>query len=186
MDPRVETLAKGALRRLGVGPSAGPARPDASPLELNRLTLPQLARLAYLQADDPLVAEVLEAMRRGRPVTMDRPAVEAALGLADYPARVREQFARWFSRISGYGVALRGSATEARPERGIPPEPASTSEPAAPSPPRFEPAAAAEPASADRQVLSEILGGLSAEDHPCWIEPGKVCCGSGRCKTLGF
>ena len=38
----------------------------------------------------------------------------------------------------------------------------------------------------DRQILSAILGDAVPESHPCWLEPDKACCGSGRCKSLGF
>lgn len=179
MDERVKALARGALRRLGPLPS-GPPPPPPPPasageeaLRISSLTLPELSRLAYLQAGDPLVDKVLQALRSGRPVYLDRPAVERALGLAQYPPRVREWFSRWFVRISGLGVALVGQ------EEG-PPLPEVS--PSAPPPP----APAGAPLTPDRQVLREILGEVAPEPHPCWLEPGKACCGSGRCKTLGF
>lgn len=179
MDERVKALARGALRRLENLPS-GPAGPPPPPaagggeaLCIASLTLPQLSRLAYLQAGDPLVDRVLEALRGGRPVYLDRPAVERSLGLAEYPPRVRERFARWFVRIAGLGVALVG-------QEEAPPLP----EAPRPSPPTSAPAEA--PPTPDRQVLKEILGEALPEPHPCWLEPEKACCGSGRCKTLGF
>ncbi len=178
MDERVKALAQGALRRLGSLPS-GTATPPPKPspggdgaLRLSSLTLPQLSRLAYLQAGDPLVDQVLTALKSGRPVYLDRPAVERALSLAEYPPRVREWFSRWFIRISGLGVALVGQEEAPLPEASRP----------APSPPL----PSGTSLTPDRQVLREILGEAVPEPHPCWLEPGKACCGSGRCKTLGF
>ncbi len=176
MDPRVSEIAKGALRRLGTPvEQGGGTLPEE--LRIGALSLPQLSRLAYLQAGDPLVDQVLAMLRAGRPVFLDRPAVEAKLRMAEYPPRVQEQFARWFTRISGYGVALTsGSST---PETS-----ASARE--------LPPAAGSAPVqsltllSPESQVLSEILGEAVPEPHPCYLEPDKACCGSGRCKTLGF
>lgn len=186
MNPRVSEIAKGALRRLGTPvEQGGGTLPEE--LRIGALSLPQLSRLAYLQAGDPLVDQVLAMLRAGRPVFLDRPAVEAKLRMAEYPPRVQEQFARWFTRISGYGVALTsGSST---PETS-----ASARElpPAASPAPQSAPAAGSTPVqsltllSPESQVLSEILGEAVPEPHPCYLEPDKACCGSGRCKTLGF
>lgn len=179
MDERVKALARGALRRLAPLPSnpapppAPPASPVEGPLRIASLTLAQLSRLAYLQAGDPLVDRILEALKDGRPVYLDRPAVERALGLAQYPPRVREWFSRWFIRIAGLGVALVGQEEAAPlPEAPRPSPPPGSSSEAPPTP--------------DRQILREILGEAAPEPHPCWLEPQKACCGSGRCKTLGF
>ncbi|MEW6758116.1 MAG: hypothetical protein AB1347_07845 [Acidobacteriota bacterium] len=190
MDSAVKSLAQGALRRLS-GPSSppdGPGGPGSAPLpvelRITRIGLAELSRLAYLQAGDPLVDQVLAMLRAGRPVFLDRPAVERTLGLSSYPPRLQEQFARWFIRISGTGVALVGEECE----RGssLP----SVERPAAPPPPDSPAASQAAPSrtlsSPDRQILREILGEAEPEPHACWIEPGKACCGSGRCKTLGF
>ncbi len=184
MDVRVENIARAALQKLSAGAAPTPA-PGGGEVRIGSITLAQLSRLAYLQAGDPLVEQVLAALRAGRPVYLDRPAVEASLGLAEYPVRVQEQFNRWFSRISGYGVALTqgGAPTQPRPYTGFE---------AAPAPPVRLPVAQPAPvrtaviASPDRQVLAEILGEAVPEPHPCVKEPGKGCCGSGRCKTLGF
>ena len=145
--------------------------------------MPQLVRLVYLQAGDPLVDQVLAALKTGRPVYLDRPAIESALGLNEYPPRLLEQFNRWFSRLAGYGIALvaeRPSPLLSSPEGALSPQSAS---PTPPSPPRPSCATLAHPAQA---IFSEILGGAVPEPHPCVMEPGRACCGSGRCKTLGY
>ncbi len=192
MDSAVKSLAAGALRRLS-GPSAppdDPGAPESAPLpaelRITRIGLAELSRLAYLQAGDPLVDQVLAMLRAGRPVFLDRPAVERAIGLSSYPPRLQEQFARWFIRISGTGVALVGEESE----RGSS-LPSAERAPAQPPPDSPAPAASqAAPSrtlsSPDRQILREILGEAEPEPHACWIEPGKACDGSGRCKTLGF
>ncbi|OYW04913.1 MAG: hypothetical protein B7X11_02415 [Acidobacteria bacterium 37-65-4] len=186
MDPRVSEIATGALKRLGAAPKEGGGSLPAE-LRIGAISLPQLSRLAYLQAGDPLVDQVLAMLRAGRPVFLDRPAVEASLGLGGYPARVREQFARWFIRISGYGVALTGgSAAQDAPAaaRPAPPPESPVRQPApAAGPPPVQSLTLLRP---DGQILSEILGEAVPEPHPCYLEPGKACCGSGRCKTLGF
>jgi hypothetical protein len=137
-------------------------------------------------------------LKHGRPVFLDRPAVEARLGLEQYPPRVQEQFRRWFIRIAGYGVALTNAeapaSTAPAVHRGFeaaPAPPAAGTAPPAPAPEAE--ASVAQPAartfslaSPDRQVLSQILGEAAPEPHPCVKEPGMACCGSGRCKTLGF
>ena len=202
MDARVKEIAKAALGRLGPQARAGAALPGE--LRIASLTLAQLSRLAYLQAEDPLVDQVLAMLKAGRPVFLDRPAVEAQLGMDTYPPRVQEQFKRWFIRIAGYGVALTGperpsspapkaypgfeaARTESAPPAPAPPAPAvQPSAPAPqPSPATPQPRGFSIP-SPDRQVFSEILGDAAPEPHPCVKEPGQACCGSGRCKTLGF
>jgi hypothetical protein len=199
VDARVRQIAKAALEKLGAPPEhAGPLPGE---LRLSSLTLPQLSRLAYLQAEDPLVEQVLAMLKHGRPVFLDRPAVEARLGLEQYPPRVQEQFRRWFVRIAGYGVALTNAEAPASPapaaHRGFeaapaPPAPATpgTASPApapeAEAPGKGPAARTLSLASPDRQVLSQILGEAAPEPHPCVKEPGMACCGSGRCKTLGF
>lgn len=209
MDERVKALALRALHRLGSTPAPSPPSPPrggASPeeaLRLSSLTLAQLSRLAYLQAGDPLVDRVLTALRSGRPVYLDRPAVERSLGLSEYPPRVREWFSRWFIRIAGLGIALVGREEEPAPSaargerkfaaedgRYFAAEGGRATRGGAPAPRKPE-AAPAEPSESsgltpDRQVLREILGEVAPEPHPCWLEPQKACCGSGRCKTLGF
>ena len=181
MDPRVSEVARGALQRLMSGDEAGVApRPDAA-FRIGPLSLIQLSRLAYLQAGDPLVDQVLDALKAGRPVVLDRTATEAAIRAHEYPPLVQEQFRRWFARLSEYGIAVgdsqtapRGASAEAaRPQASPPPSPA----------PPVRGVAALTP---DRQILSQILGEAVPEAHPCWLEPKKACCGSGRCKQLGF
>jgi hypothetical protein len=182
---RVEAIARRALERLGSAPSdaitAGAAPRD---LRIAHINMPQLVRLVYLQAGEPLVDQVLAALKAGRPVYMDRPAIEAALGLAEYPPRLQEQFNRWFSRLAGYGIALvadhpsplllaSGGALSSRPVSPPPPGP----------PPRSSGSTVARP---EQAIFSEILGEAVPEPHPCVKEPGRACCGSGRCKTLGF
>lgn len=187
MDTRVTGIARAALQKLSAGTAATPPVTPAD-VRIGTITLAQLSRLAYLQAGDSLVEQVLGALKAGRPVYMDRPAVEAALGLSDYPARVQEQFNRWFSRIAGFGVALTqgGAPVHDRPYAGFEAAPATGHLPVVQ--PMAHPAAARAAAlpSPDRQVLAEILGEAVPEPHPCVKEPGKGCCGSGRCKTLGF
>lgn len=188
MDARVTGIAKAALQKLaGQAPAVVPEGP-AGGLRIGPITLAQLSGLAYLQAGDPLVEQVLATLKAGRPVYLDRPATEASLGLADYPARVQEQFNRWFSRIAGFGVALTqgGAPVHERPYAGFEAAPATGHLPVVQ--PVAHPAAARAAAlpSPDRQVLAEILGEAVPEPHPCVKEPGKGCCGSGRCKTLGF
>ncbi|MGC8723799.1 MAG: hypothetical protein ACP5VF_07995 [Acidobacteriota bacterium] len=185
MDSRVSEIARGALRRLSQ-PPAEPAATLPAELHIRDLSLNQLSRLAYLQTGDPLVDQVLAMLRAGRPVFLDRPAVEAKLGMAEYPPRVREQFARWFIRISGYGVALTGgSAAQDAPAaaREIPPAEWPARQPATAGP---QPVTSLTLLRPEGQLLSEILGEAVPEPHPCYLEPDKACCGSGRCKTLGF
>ncbi len=171
----MRSVAEGALRLLAAGAPAADAEPSCE-LLITRLTLSQLSRLAYLQAGEPVVDQVLEALRAGRAVHLDRPAVEAALGLGAYPPRMQEQFARWFVRIAGYGVHLaQGEATPAAPAVPAP-------VPAA----RTGPVVAAAAMEPERAVLAEILGNACPADRPCLLEPSKACCGSGRCKALGF
>jgi hypothetical protein len=185
---RVSSIAQRALQRLGSpAPSAGGG---ALPREvrLGRLDMPQLARLVYLQAGDPVVDQVLAMLKAGRPVTMDRPAIEASLGMADYPPRLQEQFNRWFSRLAGYGIHL----TAEVPTSPLPAASPTPRAPAAPLLPQPRPIPPAAPVAVtvigrpDQQIFAEILGEAVAEPHPCVKEPGKACCGSGRCKTLGF
>lgn len=177
MDRRVSEVAQGALRMLSGAPSA-PEAPGALPRELKigPISLPQLSRLAYLQAGDPLVDQVLATLKAGRPVFLDRPAAEASIRASEYPPRVQEQFRKWFTRVASFGVALTGSDS---PPREAPPLPAS------PAPPACE-VKTLPSLTPDRQILSAILGDAVPEPHPCWLEPGKECCGSGRCKALGF
>ena len=189
MDARVREIARAALGKLGaqVNPSGSLPRE----LRISSLTLAQLSRLAYLQAEDPLVEQVLGMLKAGRPVFLDRPAVEAGLGMGLYPPRVQEQFKRWFIRIAGYGVALTGAEAPAAPapdayrgfEAAAPP---AASTPAPQTPPSAPEVRGLALASPDRRVFSEILGEAAPEPHPCVKEPGMACCGSGRCKTLGF
>ena len=185
IDPRVETIARRALERLGT-PLLTPAQKGNHPAELriSRIDMPQLVRLVYLQAGDPLVDQVLAALKVGRPVYLDRPAIETALGLAEYPPRLKEQFNRWFSRLAGYGIALVAShpaplLSPAEGARGGGPASAD------PRPPAPRPSSAT-PAQPERAIFSEILGEAVPEPHACVIDPGRPCCGSGRCKTLGF
>jgi hypothetical protein len=185
---RVSSIAQRALQRLGApAPTAGSSAALPREVRLRELDMPQLARLVYLQAGDPVVDRVLAMLKAGRPVYLDRPAVESALGLADYPPRLQEQFNRWFSRLAGYGIHLTAEAASPLPVVSQPPRAPVA---AAPPPPRPLPAAA--PATAaivgrpDQQIFAEILGDAVPEPHPCVKEPGKACCGSGRCKTLGF
>jgi len=179
VEERVRAAAQGALRRLGSGSLSAAVRSvPGQAVRLDRLTLAQLSNLAYLQAEDPLVQEVMEAIRTGRPVHLDRPAVEAHLGLAAYPPRMQEQFARWFSRISGYGVHLTGAEAPS-PAPGRPTPSSSVPVPL----PVATPSCVESP---EREVLADILGAACSSERPCVLEPGKGCCGSGRCKTLGF
>lgn len=188
MEPvaaRVEAIARRALERLGSPPFAAiTAGAAPSGLRITRIDMPQLVRLVYLQAGDPLVDQVLAALKEGGPVYLDRPAIETALGLAEYPPRLQEQFNRWFSRLAGYGIALVaarpspllsacGEAMSAPPVSPVPHAP----------PPRPSGLTLARP---EQAIFSEILGEAVPEPHPCVKEPGHACCGSGRCKTLGF
>ncbi len=185
MDDRLKSVAQGALRLLGEEPAIGRAAhsPSVSPpagaesegsLFISSLTLAQLSRLAYLQAGDPLVDQVIEALRSGRPVHMDRPAVEALLELGQYPPRMRETFARWFVRISGFGVHL-AQAGKAAVEA---PPPAGESHAGA--------VVSATLPSPEKQVLTDILGGACTSGGRCILEPGKPCTGTGRCKEFGY
>jgi hypothetical protein len=146
------------------------------------VSLIQLSRLAYLQAGDPLVDQVLAMLKAGHPVFLDRSAAEASIRLSEYPPRVQEQFQRWFVRIAGYGIALAGTEDTGRSPSCQPPAIQ------APKPPPARPLEATRvpTLTPDRQILSEILGNAVPESHPCWLEPRKGCCGSGRCKQLGF
>ncbi len=185
---RVSSIAQRALQRLG---SSAPAAASGGALprevRLGKLDMPQLARLVYLQAGDAVVDQVLAMLKAGRPVYLDRPAIESSLGMADYPPRLQEQFNRWFSRLAGYGIHLTAQAS-APPLPAAPP----ATRPPAPAPVQVRPSPAAAPVTAtvigrpDQQLFSEILGDAVAEPHPCVKEPGRACCGSGRCKTLGF
>ncbi len=199
---RVEAIAARALARLAAAPSPGASGGAPSgALRITRVDMPQLVRLVYLQAGEPLVDQVLAALKAGRPVYLDRPAIEADLGLRDYPPRLQEQFSRWFSRLSGYGIALVGREAPTKTSFMAQTPPAAFDHFVQVSP-RQEAAAAprdtvARPGSSsastaasvlipERQIFSEILGDAVPEPHPCVKEPGVMCCGSGRCKTLGF
>ncbi len=185
VEARVEAIARRALERLGTPPSGAlPGGAHPGELRIEGIDMPQLVRLVYLQAGDPLVDRVLASLKAGIPVYLDRPAIEAVLGLAEYPPRLQEQFNRWFSRLAGYGIALVArhpapllspteGASGARPASADPPPPA----------PRPSTAASAQP---ERAIFSEILGEAVPEPHACVIDPGRACCGSGRCKTLGY
>ncbi len=181
MDQRLEAVAKGALRRLTPGTEA-PPRPSSGKgeLRLDKLSLEQLRNLAGLHLEDPLVGSVVDALRSGRPVLLDRAAVERSLELRDYPPRLREQFARWFSRIAGYGVALVGQ------DAGPPVESPLPTPPSAPVREEGETVCAFSEMSPDQEILAAILGEVECDGKSCVLEPGKVCDGSGRCKTLGF
>ncbi len=184
MDGRVDAIARLALQRLDapMRHSSGRTGPLPAELRIGALPLAQLSRLVYLQAGDPLVDQVLAMLKAGRPVFLDRAAIETALGFTDYPPRLQEQFNRWFSRLSGYGIALTGSPA---PETGTPAKPVSLpSLPPAPPAPRRVSAGIVP--RAEEQIFAEILGDAVPEPHPCVKEPGVMCCGSGRCKTLGF
>jgi hypothetical protein len=159
---------------------------DAHPgeLRIEGIDMPQLVRLVYLQAGDPLVDRVLASLKAGLPVYLDRPAIETALGLAEYPPRLQEQFNRWFSRLAGYGIALVAChpAPPLSPARNEPgPGPVSP----VPLPPASLPCSAT-PTQPEQALFSEILGEAVPEPHPCVIDPSRDCCGSGRCKTLGY
>ncbi|MCI4398559.1 MAG: hypothetical protein JHC34_06935 [Acidobacteria bacterium] len=196
MDERLKSVAQGALRILGArSPDAVPPNGggracsncgvtrSGGELRISSITLAQLSHLAYLQAGEPLVDEVIEALRAGRPVHLDRPAVEAALDLGSYPPRMQETFARWFVRISGFGVHLaQAPAPPPINREGAFAEAASL--PAAESP--VSGAAQAAPAFPEKAVLSEILGGACTPGAPCVLEPGKPCTGTGRCKEFGY
>ena len=143
----------------------------------------QLARLVYLQAGDPLVDRILAMLKAGRPVYMDRPAIEAALDMAADPPRLQEQFNRWFSRLAGYGIALT-SASPTPMLAAVQEPPRAARPPAGPTP--SAPVAISVLPRPEQALFSEILGEAVPEPHPCVKEPGRACCGSGRCKTLGF
>ena len=182
MEPRVSDVARGALKRLSEAAGAEAFSALPAELRIGPVSLVQLSRLAYLQAGDPLVDQVLAMLKAGRPVCLDRSAAEASIRLSDYPPRVQEQFQRWFVRIAGYGIALTGATeTGRRPSCQAPSVQASEPSPASPSG-----TACVSTLTPDRQILSEILGNAVPESHPCWLEPKKACCGSGRCKQLGF
>lgn len=179
MDPRVASIAEGALHRMG-GDSV---RTPEGALHLGTLSLDQLSDLAALRVGDPLAARVVQALLDGTPVSLDRGRVEADLGLAKYPPQLRAQFERWFSRIAGMGVTVvNGSAY------GVAPSTA-PSGPVCEDPPKptTRVAAASPPFQPERQVFEAILGAADPTPHPCFLEPGKPCAGcSGRCRTLGF
>jgi hypothetical protein len=174
MDPRVASVAEGALRRMGGG---APSRPEGV-LDLGDLTLAQLSNLASLRMEDPLVARVVEALRAGNPVSLHRERVEETLGLPSYPPQLCEIFDHWFSRIAALGVSLSDDGRT----WGIAPRPAtlisaSVSE-GHPVEARGLP---------ERQIFEAILDTMDPSPRPCLIEPGKPCAGcSGRCRTLGF
>ena len=182
MDPRVSDVARGALRRLSEPHGTGTSRALPEELHIGAVSLVQLSRLAYLQAGDPLVDQVLETLKAGRPVYLDRAAAEASIHLSEYPPRVQEQFQRWFVRLSRYGIALTGTqAVPAAPSCEAPLSYTAGSPPAGPVTVQ-----AVSTVTPDRQILSQILGDVVPEPHPCWLEPRKACYGSGRCKQLGF
>jgi len=178
MDDRVASIARGALQRLGNEPAPALSGPD--PSTISSLTLEQFANLAMLRLEDPLVRRVVEDLRLGRPVTLDRGSVERDLGLGGYPPPLREQFQRWFGRLSALGILLVG-AEPPSPERPAP-DAACEPEAGAPEPARPAPQPVSSP---DRQVLREILGD-ECDGDSCLISPGSDCQDCGRCKTLGF
>lgn len=163
-------VARGALKRLSEPERAETSRALPAELRVGPVSLVQLSRLAYLQAGDPLVDQVLAMLKEGRPVFLDRSAAEASIRLSDYPPRVQEQFQRWFVRIAGYGIALTGDRkAEAAPSREAPQ--VRTPEPRPASPAGKLSISTLAP---DRQILSEILGNATPEPHPCWLEPKKL------------
>lgn len=178
MDPRVTSIAEGALRRMGE-----PARrtPEGA-LRLGTPSLSQLSNLAALRLEDPVVARVVQALRDGTPVVLDRRRVESELHFESYPPRLREQFGRWFSRISAMGVALVGP--DGPEAAGPPPSPPSRD----PLPPRAaQEVPTAPPARPERRVFEAVLGAVDPVPRPCLLEPDKPCANcSGRCETLGF
>jgi hypothetical protein len=174
VDPRVASVAEGALRRM----EGAPLSPPDGALHIGDLTLAQLANLASLRIEDPLVARVVAALRAGTPVLLHRERMEKTLGLPGYPPQLRAQFERWFSRIAALGVALSGdggTGSIARP-------------PSAPmAAPDSEGTSAEVRTLPERQIFEAILGTVDPSSRPCLIEPGKPCAGcSGRCRTLGF
>jgi len=182
---RVAAIARRALERLEIPPSdVLPWGARSAELRIAGIDMPQLVRLVYLQAGDPLVDRVLWSLKAGIPVFLDRPAIETALGLAEYPPRLQEQFNRWFSRLAGYGIALVAERpapllSPAGSESGTGP---ALSDPRPPGP-RPSSATIARP---EQAIFSEILGEAVPEPHACVIDPSQACCGSGRCKTLGY
>jgi hypothetical protein len=174
MDPRVASVAEGALRRM----EGGAPTPSDGTLKIGDLTLAQLANMASLRIEDPLVARVVAALRAGTPVLLHRERVEKALGLPSYPPPLRAQFDRWFSRIAALGVTL---ASEGQTV-GITPLPAAPIGAPVPEGPPLDARALPE-----RQIFEAILGTMDPSPHPCLLEPGKSCSScSGRCRTLGF
>ncbi len=179
MDSRVRNIAGKALRRLEAEKRQDSPFKDLSSSRLHRylmvgsLSLAQLARLADLRGGDPVVDEVISELKASRPVYLDRSTIEKGLRLREYPALAREELNRWFSRIADRGVTL----TDAQ---DAPPSRSATESAPYNAPPAFQ------STSPEREILCDILGEACPEGHPCLLEPGQPCCGSGRCKSLGF
>jgi hypothetical protein len=174
MDPRVASVAEGALRRM----EGGNPPPPGGALNIGDLTLAQFANLASLRVEDPVVARVVAALRAGSPVSLHRPRIEEALGLPDYPPQLREQFEIWFSRIAALGVTL---ASDGRSVGATPP-PASLA-----GTPSLENSPADAGTRPERRIFEAILETMDPSPRPCLIEPGKPCAEcSGRCQTFGF
>ena len=167
MDPRVRKIAEGAARMLAeTPPEAGGTEPEA--IRIERITLAQLVALAGSTGNDALVREVKSALQRGKQVVLYKPAVAEALRLEAFSPAARQAVEELFADLERTGITLNcdEGACEHAQKNAMD--------------------ASQETRGPESDILAEILGEAEPEDHPCYVEPGVLCFGCGRCKTLGF
>lgn len=172
MDPRVRRIAEGASRRLAdTTPMTAGKEPEA--IRIERITLSQLAALAGSIGNDALVREVKSALQRGKQVVLYKPAVADALRLEAFSPAARQAVEELFADLERTGVTMICDKTACDKTTGDG-NPTCSNKETLPS------------SGPESDILTEILGEAVPEDHPCYIEPGVLCFGCGRCKTLGF
>lgn len=167
MDPRVRRIVEGASRRLADTTTAA-AKREPEAIRIERITIPQLAAIAGSSSDDPLVNEVCSALERGKPIVFYMPTIEENLRLDGFSPAARNEIEKLLTDLAGKGVTMScdkttGDGNPTCPDKGTLPS-----------------------SGPESEILTEILGEAVPEDHPCYIEPGVLCFGCGRCKTLGF
>jgi len=166
VDQRVKKIAEGAARRLAdTPPMTAGKEPEA--VRIERVTLAQLAALAGSIGDDALVREVKSALQRGKRVVLYKPAVADGLRLEAFSPAARQAVEELFADLERTGVTMISDETAYEKKPACPDEETSARSP-------------------ESDILSDILGAAEPEDHPCYVEPGVLCFGCGRCKTLGF
>jgi hypothetical protein len=168
VDPRVRRIAEGAAKRLAEkAPSMARTEPEA--IRIERITIAQLASIACSLSGDPLVNEVCSALQKGKPVFFYMPTIEKSLNLDGFSPEGRSEIEKLLTDLAGKGVSMSCDKTDCDHRKPT----CSDRKPTSSSGPESD-------------ILSDILGEVRPEDHPCYVEPGVLCFGCGRCKTLGF